>query len=68
MRGVDVALADDEAVRIQMCEYLCLVAYQEAIDLVANERLEDGCLFHASGMRARLTEYIVELHQKYGFT
>jgi hypothetical protein len=65
--SADAGLVNNQAARIHMCEYLCLVAYQEAIDVVADAKAADVCLFHATKMRTELIECILQLHQEYNF-
>jgi len=63
----DRALAFSDIVRIHMCEYLCLVAYLEAVSVVAGEMSENGCLLHARGMRQQIKGFIFELHAIHHF-
>lgn len=55
------------AMRVQMCEYLCLTAHLEAIAVVAGEMAGAECLAGASGMRGALVQHIVDLHAAYHF-
>lgn len=66
-RSADKALADSDVVRIQMCEYLCLKAHLEAIDVISGELSEERCLFHADVMRSQLRNYVIELYEKHHF-
>jgi len=57
----DSAMLDDDGVRLQMSEYLCLTVHLEAISYAAGEISEDKCILRAAPMRAALKESLLKL-------
>mmetsp|Transcript_124616 Transcript_124616/g.363889 ORF Transcript_124616/g.363889 Transcript_124616/m.363889 type:complete len:588 (-) Transcript_124616:55-1818(-) len=49
-----IPTANADVVRVQMSEYLCLVAHLEALDLLAGRISEDECLSGTQGLRQDL--------------
>lgn len=65
LSGPDAAMVDDEMVRIQMSDYMCLVAYLEAISVLSGEVEEDRCLAKATTLRQLLYTFLLDLHDTY---
>jgi hypothetical protein len=61
----EMPLVDDEMVRIQMSDYLCLVMHLEAISLIAGEVDESKCLLSAKLFRHQLKNFLFDLHDTY---
>jgi len=70
LKDGDEALAENEVVRLQMCDYLCLVAFIEAVKLVSGELSDDmhQCLSNARVTQLQLAKYIRELYDKHQWT
>merc|ERR1712032_178308 len=59
--SADTAMLEDDGVRIQMSEYLCLIVHLEAISYAAGQIPEDACILRAARMRAALKESLLKL-------
>jgi len=58
----------DNIIRVQMCEYMCLLAHLEAVAVVAGETSHDKCLTIATNMRIGLQDLVIALYHKNGTT
>jgi hypothetical protein len=67
LEGEDAAMVDDNMVRIWMSDYLCLVAYLEAISFAAGEVQDSQCLSHAIVLRHQLRDLLFALHGVHNF-
>ena len=58
----------EAAVRVKMCEYLCLLAHQEVLDVLDGKKVEEQCLADAIAMREILVTGLQWLQKRQPFT
>lgn len=63
LEGADRGIADQEWARLMMCEYLCLVAHEEAIACVDRKLDESRCLARAGTLRRLLGQALGMLRE-----
>jgi len=64
----EMHLVAEEGTRIKMCEYLCLVAHLEAVDIAGGGAVEEQCLAGAVALRKVICDALLCLQEGGNFT